>query len=355
MMVVLVFCGRWRAAVLFLLHCLPSVISQAQLNVNNFFNDLAGNSMNSINPLGKLPNAMTMSKQCKFGADMSGPIQYMQMDAMSSNLLSSYIGGNRQCPCMMTVDTSGCPVCNCKDKKATTSTVKTPEQRHKLRRNTTRFHPSQASTPKSTHVKIQVPNSTSNSVTHSQTTTVSTHFTQSSELTSSRLVRQKPSEKQNNTYSKAVRAEHIDPQVQESYSFPLFILFSCTTALTLVSSFVLLYLWRKSKKTLKHEKNELYFVEKSIRNSSIVSSLLESDKSPHRESVYSHVENDLRSITGFDSNHSKISPELPPRTPPGDNLCLQLTPTAPPLTPVAGQTSFKFPPDDIRHDYLELI
>ncbi|XP_069102571.1 uncharacterized protein [Argopecten irradians] len=105
-------------------------------------------------------------------------------------------------------------------------------------------------------------------------------------------------------------------------SFPLAVSLGCLFFLTCAVCCVLGYHLLVTKKQIKHQGNELYFVEKSFRQS--ISSNDDSMKSGRRN-----------------------PPNLPSRAPP-------LTPTAPSVSP-SGHTSFMFPPEDVRHDYLELI
>ena len=105
--------------------------------------------------------------------------------------------------------------------------------------------------------------------------------------------------------------------------------------LTLSVIFVLK--WRTTRRELRRQQSELYFVEKTNRQSSVVSRLTLELEREKRASVYSTVvEDDIQSLS-----------------PQADVL---LTPTAPPLTPgQKQQTAFRYPADDNRHDYLELI
>ena len=144
---------------------------------------------------------------------------------------------------------------------------------------------------------------------------------------------------------------HNSVSILKEHSFPLVILFGSLAFLATLSSIILFVLLRIAKKSLKRKRNDLYFVEKSIRNSSIVSSLMQTEGlSNERDSVYSHVAN-----TVTPPELVLKSPDLPPRTPSLITSGSPLTPTAPSLSPTKGQTTFTFPPDDIRHDYLELI
>lgn len=118
-------------------------------------------------------------------------------------------------------------------------------------------------------------------------------------------------------------------------SFPFAVAFGVAFVLSCAACCVLAYVWNNLRKQVKYQRNELYFVEKSFRQS--VSSEDDSMKST----------NEIYSLIGKRVH----PPKLPIRTPP-------LTPTAPPMSPTTpsnGQLCFKIPPDDTKHDYLELI
>lgn len=104
----------------------------------------------------------------------------------------------------------------------------------------------------------------------------------------------------------------------------------------LILSVIFVLKWRTTRRELRRQQSELYFVEKTNRQSSVVSRLTLELEREKRASVYSTVEDDIQSLS-----------------PQADVL---LTPTAPPLTPgQKQQTAFRYPADDNRHDYLELI
>ena len=48
--------------------------------------------MKSMNPLSNMPNAMTMSKACKFGSVDLSALQYPNMDSPAGNPINSYMG-----------------------------------------------------------------------------------------------------------------------------------------------------------------------------------------------------------------------------------------------------------------------
>lgn len=110
---------------------------------------------------------------------------------------------------------------------------------------------------------------------------------------------------------------------------------------TVLSIFLILVLifvvkWRSTQRELRRQQSELYFVEKANRQSSLVSDITLELEREKRMSVY-----------------SEVSDNIEPPSPQADVI---LTPTAPPLTPgQKQQTTFCYPADDNRHDYLELI
>lgn len=110
------------------------------------------------------------------------------------------------------------------------------------------------------------------------------------------------------------------------------------TVLSLFLILVLIFVvkWRSTRRELRRQQSELYFVEKTNRQSSLVSDITQELEREKRMSVY-----------------SEVSDNIEPPSPQADVL---LTPTAPPLTPgQKQQTAFRYPADDNRHDYLELI
>lgn len=107
-------------------------------------------------------------------------------------------------------------------------------------------------------------------------------------------------------------------------------------SLFLVLAVIFVFKWRSTTRELIRQQSELYFVEKTNRQSSIVSELTLELEREKRSSVYSVVEDDIES--------------------PSPQTDVLLTPTAPPLTPgQKQQTAFLYPADDSRNGYLELI
>jgi hypothetical protein len=107
-------------------------------------------------------------------------------------------------------------------------------------------------------------------------------------------------------------------------------------SLFLILAVIFVFKWRSTTRELLRQQSELYFVEKTNRQSSIVSELKLELEREKRSSVYSVVEDDIET--------------------PSPQTDVLLTPTAPPLTPgQKQQTAFRYPTDESRHDYLELI
>ncbi|KAL3884417.1 hypothetical protein ACJMK2_024556 [Sinanodonta woodiana] len=116
----------------------------------------------------------------------------------------------------------------------------------------------------------------------------------------------------------------------------------------MLTSLVLLFLWRRTKYQLKREKNELYFVEKTMRQDSRAPI----ERNDFSEPVYADP--------GKGNMPTSIPPEVPPRTPP----VTPLSPTAPffkdgviTISDLVPYKQITFPKETVefRNEYLELI
>ncbi|XP_062621513.1 uncharacterized protein LOC134283094 [Saccostrea cucullata] len=324
------------------------------LDVNKFFPHLLENSMHAVNPM--VANSGGLGKECLgTGNSFYGNIP------MGNPMQTGFIA-NEHCPCQIHINSLGCYVCSCNsDSPQTNLKIPTPntpglnmqfqypngqeyitmrptkniglEKAKATLLPTTRNQPNtyisttsktdQGDVIRSTTSLLKTLNSTTEIIYKDGTKSVIRYAEITSTMGLGNLSR-----------------SSLDKVANET-SFPerymaIFVGLGTVLCLFLVLVVIFVFKWRSTTKELRRQQSELYFVEKINRQSSVVSELTLQLEREKRTSLYSVVEYDMEST----------SPKL-------DVL---LTPTAPPLTPgQKQQTAFRYPTDDSKHDYLELI
>ncbi|XP_021376324.1 uncharacterized protein LOC110465072 isoform X2 [Mizuhopecten yessoensis] len=350
----------------------------------NPFKNLMGNTGNSLGGMSAYNPRGNMASMTGYGPNYP-PLQGMLISKAHSssvrfgispvqnsmNPIQPFMGMTPGCSCTLTVNMRGCFICPCEDTETpipttgvgTTSYIEAVRTGSSRSETTLRTYVSttKAFNPKSTlssaisddvneHAQLHSSADNKNNINDGQnlfltstrrSSPVSKLNTASDVKTHSgsadNVILKNSSDIASLTGNLTSSQHHTRNKndVSSERSFPFAISLGCAFLLAFAVCCMLAHSWYNMRKQIKHQQNELYFVEKAFRQSmsSDDVSLNSAD-----EIVYSLV--------------GKMSPPvLPLRSPP-------LTPTAPPVSPATSdgsQTRFNLPPDEGRNDYLELI
>ncbi|XP_061174543.1 uncharacterized protein LOC133183624 [Saccostrea echinata] len=324
------------------------------LDVNKFFPHLLENSMHAVNPLAASSGGL--GKECiGTGSSFYGNIP------MGNPMQTGFIA-NEQCPCQFHINSLGCYVCSCNsDSPRTNLMIPTPNapglnmqfqypngQEYVTKRHTENMSSEKVKATLLPTTKIQ---SNTNLLTtskreHGDVIQSTTSLLKKINSTTKIIDRDgTKSDVRSTVIAPTMELGNISRSNSDKAanvsSFPekymaIFVGLGIVLCLFFILVVIFVLKWRSTTKELRRQQSELYFVEKINRQSSVVSELTLELEREKRTSLYSVVEYDYEST----------SPKL-------DFL---LTPTAPPLTPgQKQQTAFRYPTDDSKHDYLELI